>query len=91
MRCVVTGGAGFIGSHLVDRLLSMGHEVTVIDDLSGGRLEFIEGHFSDDRFDFIKKDISADGLIRDLKGADIVYHLAANPDVKLGAENTKYI
>jgi UDP-glucose 4-epimerase len=89
MICVVTGGAGFIGSHLVDRLLSMGHEVTVIDNLSGGRLEFIEGHFPDDRFNLIKKDISADGLIKDLKGADIVYHLAANPDVKLGAENTK--
>lgn len=89
MRCVVTGGAGFIGSHLVDRLLERGHEVTVIDDLSGGRLEFIEGHFPDDRFNFVKQDISGDRTIDEIKGADMVYHLAANPDVKLGAENTK--
>jgi len=88
MKCVVTGGAGFIGSHLADRLLERGNDVKVIDDLSGGRLEFIEGHFPDDRFDFVKRDIS-EGIIKDIKGADIVYHLAANPDVKLGAENTK--
>ncbi len=88
MKCVVTGGAGFIGSHLVDRLLGRGDEVTVVDDLSGGKLEFIERHFPEDRFNFIKKDIS-EGPFKELKGADIVYHLAANPDVKLGAENTK--
>jgi UDP-glucose 4-epimerase len=89
MKCVVTGGAGFIGSHLVDRLLKDGHDVTVIDNLSGGRLEFVEDHFPDDRFNFVKLDISGDQPIKDLKGADIVYHLAANPDVRLGAENTK--
>lgn len=88
MKCVVTGGAGFIGSHLVDRLLGMGHDVLVIDDLSGGKLEFIEGHFPDDRFDFVKQDLSGDRAIYELKGADVVYHLAANPDVRLGAEDT---
>ena len=89
MKCVVTGGAGFIGSHLVDRLMERGYDVTVIDNLSGGRLEFIEHHFPDDRFNFIKLDISDDRQIKELEGADIVYHLAANPDVKIGAENTK--
>src|SRR5208337_1426868 len=89
MKCVVTGGAGFIGSHLVDRLLERNNDVVVIDNLSGGKLEFIEGHFPDDRFNFVKLDLSGDLLIRELKGADIVFHLAANPDVKLGAENTK--
>lgn len=89
MKCVVTGGAGFIGSHLVDRLLGQGHEVTVIDNLSSGRLEFIGHHFPDDHFNFIKLDISGDQLIKDLKGADVVYHLAANPDVRVGAEDTK--
>jgi UDP-glucose 4-epimerase len=88
MRCVVTGGAGFIGSHLVDRLLKNGHEVTVIDNLSGGRLEFIEPYFPDDKFNFVKHDLSQDGRIRELKGADIVFHLAANPDVKVGADDT---
>lgn len=89
MKCVVTGGAGFIGSHLVDRLLEQGHEVTVLDNLSGGRREFIEGHIPDNRFKFILRDISEDRTIQEIEGADIVYHLAANPDVKLGAENTK--
>jgi len=89
MKCVVTGGAGFIGSHLVDRLLGQGHEVTVIDNLSSGRLEFIGHHFPDDRFNFVKQDISGEQLIKDIKGSDIVYHLAANPDVRLGAEDTK--
>lgn len=89
MKCVVTGGAGFIGSHLVDRLLGQGHEVTVIDNLSSGRLEFIGHHFPDDRFNFVKLDISGDQIIKDIKGADIVYHLAANPDVRLGAEDTR--
>ncbi len=89
MKCVVTGGAGFIGSHLVDSLLARGHEVTVIDNLSGGRLEFIERHFPDDRFSFVKMDISGDSQIKDIRGADIVYHLAANPDVRLGAEDTR--
>src|SRR5271157_1256465 len=89
MKCVVTGGAGFIGSHLVDRLLEMENDVVVIDNLSGGKLEFIEGHFPDDHFNFVKLDLSCDQLIKELKGADIVFHLAANPDVKSGADNTK--
>jgi len=88
MKCVVTGGAGFIGSHLVGRLMEKGHEVTVIDNLSGGRIEFIERYFSDDRFSFVKRDLSENQPIREIKGADVVFHLAANPDVKLGADDT---
>ncbi len=89
MKCIVTGGAGFIGSHLVDRLLDRGDDVTVIDNLSGGKLEFISPHIPDDRFNLIKADISAnDYICKELKGADMVFHLAANPDVKIGAENT---
>lgn len=89
MKCVVTGGAGFIGSHLVSRLMEEGHEVMVIDNLSGGRMEFIEPYFSDDRFSFVKHDLTEDRLIRGIKGSDIVFHLAANPDVKLGADDTR--
>lgn len=72
MRCAVTGGAGFIGSHVTDILINEGHEVTIIDDLSGGFKKNIHPKAA-----FIKKD-----LIHlepnDLKNVDIVYHLAAH-------------
>lgn len=90
MKCVVTGGAGFIGSHLTDALLAAGHEVTVVDNLSSGRLEFLKPHEGDPRFRFVKADLSGDGFIcEDFKGADMVYHLAANPDVRSGVVDTR--
>ena len=52
MRALVTGGAGFIGSHLVDRLVNRGDEVIVIDNLSSGRLEFIQKHIDSGKVDF---------------------------------------
>lgn len=89
-KIIVTGGAGFIGSHVVDKLLSCGNEVTVIDNLSSGRMEFIEHHIPDNNFKFVKLDMLELGkLTQAIKGADMIYHLAANPDVRLGAENTK--
>ncbi len=89
-KIIVTGGAGFIGSHIVDKLLSSGNEVTVIDNLSSGKMEFIEHHTDDANFKFIKLDmLELEKLTQAIKGTDIVYHLAANPDVRLGAENTK--
>ncbi|MCZ7392180.1 MAG: NAD-dependent epimerase/dehydratase family protein [Candidatus Methanoperedens sp.] len=89
-KIIVTGGAGFIGSHLVDRLLSLGNEVTVIDNLSSGRREFLDAHISDSNFKFIKLDLLGTGkLTKAMHGADVIYHLAANPDVRLGAENTR--
>lgn len=89
-KIVVTGGAGFIGSHLVDKLLSQGNEVTVIDNLSSGRMEFLEPHLKSSNFKFIKLDLlDFEKLKEATNSADIVYHLAANPEVRLGAENTK--
>ena len=89
-KIVVTGGAGFIGSHLVDRALFEGNEVTVIDNLSSGRMEFLEDHLSDSNFKFIRLDLlEPEKLKKAMDGADAVFHLAANPDVRLGAENTK--
>jgi UDP-glucose 4-epimerase len=89
-KIIVTGGAGFIGSHLVDTLIEGGNEVTVIDNLSSGKMEFIEHHNKDPNFKLIKLDmLELEKLKIAIKGADMVYHLAANPDVRLGAENTK--
>ncbi len=89
-KIAVTGGAGFIGSHLVDRLLSQGNEVTVIDNLSSGRMEFLEPHLKNQNFKFIKLDLlEFEKLRKAINGADIIYHLAANPEVRLGVENTK--
>ncbi|MCP4167247.1 MAG: SDR family oxidoreductase [Chloroflexi bacterium] len=58
MRILITGGAGFLGSHLTDRFLSEGHEVTVLDNLITGRLENISQHYGNPRFQFIKHDVT---------------------------------
>jgi len=89
-KIIVTGGAGFIGSHLVDKLIAGGNEVTVIDNLSSGKLEFIEHHDQDPNFRLVKLDmLELEKLKHAIKGADMIYHLAANPDVRLGAQNTR--
>ncbi len=89
MKCVVTGGAGFIGSHLVDALLAAGDEVTVVDNFSSGRREFLAPHAGDRRFRLVEADLSPDGYVCDaFAGADMVFHLAANPDVRTGATDT---
>jgi UDP-glucose 4-epimerase len=89
MKCVVTGGAGFIGSHLVEALLAAGNEVTVVDNLSSGKMAFLKPHEGNPRFRFVRADLSGDGFVcDDFKGADMVYHLAANPDVRSGVTDT---
>ena len=89
-KIIVTGGAGFIGSHIVDRLLSIGNEVTVIDNLSSGRMEFLKAHSRDPNFKLVKLDLlDTEKLNKAIAGADMIYHLAANPDVRLGAADTK--
>ncbi len=90
MRYVVTGGAGFIGSHIAEKLLSGGHHVTVIDNLSGGRREFLSGCERNDNFVFVEGDVNDDKAMDGvLAGSDGVFHLAANPDVRVGAEDTR--
>lgn len=84
MRVLITGGAGFIGSHLTDLLLSQEHQVTVVDDLSTGRHDNIRQHLGDPRFEFILGSILNEALIDDaVRRSDAVVHLAAAVGVEL--------
>ena len=88
MRVLVTGGAGFIGSHLTERLLKDGYEVTAIDNLSTGSLKNIENYREHSRFEFVKGDIRNAGLMEPLiEHCDMIYHFAAAVGVKLIAED----
>ena len=90
MKAFVTGGAGFIGSHLVDKLIQNGDTVTCYDNLSSGNKEFLEHLKDNDRFTFIKGDLlDLDLLKRVIKDHDVVFHIAANPFVRLGEEQTR--
>lgn len=85
---VVTGCAGFIGSHLTDALLANGNHVVGVDNLSSGRLEFLRDAEDYGDFRFVRADLLKDDLGPIFKGADAVMHMAANPDVRSGAEDT---
>jgi len=88
MRILVTGGAGFIGSNLVDSLMEQGHEVTVIDDLSVGSASNIEHHLENDRFHFVNDSIlNVSTLERLIRQTDLIYHLAAVVGVKYVVED----
>jgi UDP-glucose 4-epimerase len=90
MRCLVTGAAGFIGSNLVDRLLTQGDEVVGFDNLSTGQHRFLENALPHPRFSLVEGDtLDPDALGRAITGCDIVFHLAANADVRFGIEHPK--
>jgi UDP-glucose 4-epimerase len=78
MRILITGGAGFIGSHLTDRLVADGHQITILDNLATGRKENLAAHLSGKSVNFIKGSILdlplLDGLIKE---TEYVFHLAA--------------
>jgi dTDP-D-glucose 4,6-dehydratase len=82
---VVTGGAGFIGSHLVDTLVAQGNEVLVIDSLCAGRRECIARHIDTGVARLVQADLLDDGWQEHIEGADRVFHLAADPDVRQSA------
>ncbi|MGB9730043.1 MAG: NAD-dependent epimerase/dehydratase family protein [Thermoprotei archaeon] len=85
-RVLVTGGAGFIGSHLVDALMEGGYEVVVLDNLSSGHLENMARWMENPRFKFIKGDLlNQQEVLNALNGCDLVFHLAANPEVRIGS------
>lgn len=90
MRCFVTGGAGFIGSHLVDRLLADGHAVTAYDNLSTGRRAFLADAEAHAAFRLVEGDVlDTERLTRSLASHDIVFHLAANADVRFGTSHPR--
>ncbi len=82
-KIIVTGGAGFIGSHLTDELVKLGHEVAVVDNLMLGKKEFVNK-----KAKFYKKDIrDYKSLKKIFKGADAVFHLAADPRLPVSIED----
>jgi len=92
MKVLVTGGAGFIGSHLVDRLMERGYKVRVIDDLSAGSLKNIEKWLDNKNFEFIKGDMRDPKIVLEcVKDIDIVFHLAANPEVRIGTQSPELL
>ena len=87
MRALITGGAGFIGSHLGDALLARGDSVIALDNLATGRHDNIREHLADPRFEFVLGSIVNADLVDDLVArADVVFHLAAAVGVKLIVE-----
>jgi UDP-glucose 4-epimerase len=88
MRALVTGGAGFIGSHLTERLLKDGNKVAVIDNLSTGSLKNIESFKNHAGFEFVEGDIRNVELMEPLvERSDVLFHLAAAVGVRLIAED----
>jgi UDP-glucose 4-epimerase len=85
---LVTGAAGFIGSHLVDRLLALGHHVTGYDNFSTGQPEFLRDALASPRFRLVRADILDQAALEEaMAGADFVFHMAANADVRFGTQH----
>jgi UDP-glucose 4-epimerase len=88
-KVLITGCAGFIGSHMADALLAKGCEVVGVDNLSAGKMEFMEKAMDSGHFKFHRIDLLGQELEALLAGVDVVYHFAANPDVRQGPNNTR--
>ena len=90
MKCLVTGGAGFIGSSLVDRLLARGDEVVCYDNFDTGQIEFLKVAQQNPRFTLVRGDtLDLDALKPAMASCDFVFHLAANADVRFGTQHPR--
>lgn len=90
MRAFITGGAGFIGSNLADRLLADGHAVTVYDNLVTGQPRFLDAARQHAAFTFVEGDLlDTVRLTEAMAGSDFVFHFAANADVRFGTEHPR--
>ncbi|CAB50503.1 NAD-dependent epimerase/dehydratase family protein [Pyrococcus abyssi] len=92
MKVLVTGGAGFIGSHLVDRLMEDGYEVRVLDDLSAGSLENLNRWLENENFEFIRGDMRDYKIVKEaVDDVEVVFHLAANPEVRISSQSPELL
>jgi len=88
VKYLITGSAGFIGSNLTDKLLSLGHEVVGYDNFSTGIHQFLEHAKKSPHFTLIENDLlNHDVLTQAMKDIDFVFHLAANADVRFGTHH----
>jgi len=86
MRVLVTGGAGFIGSHIVDRLVDEGYKVRVVDNLSSGRTENLRRHTDSNAIELVIADLKdPQTALRSVENVDAVFHFAANPEVRVSS------
>lgn len=89
-KFLVTGCAGFIGSNMVDRLLSQGHSVIGIDNFSTGLIEFLDQALTNKDFTLLRRDLfDLDTYIDAFDGIDVVFHFAANADVRFGIDRPR--
>ena len=89
-RAFVTGGAGFIGSHIVDRLARIANNVTIYDNFSTGQEQFISHHAGNPKIRIVRADVlDSERLKKEMVNCDFVFHLQANADVRGGIQRTQ--
>ena len=87
---IVTGGAGFIGSHLTERLIKEGRRVIILDNFSAGKLENIQHLLDDPSITLVKEDLKKPPQLKKIvRNCEIIFHLAANPEVRVGETDPK--